>query len=90
MNMQQIKDLADRMAFQAPPMAPDTSLRDFKIDFGLDLVSRSPRETYFKQQAQQLKNLLLILETAEQHTTKVYKIELLTNTIVKQECLIHY
>jgi hypothetical protein len=38
-------------------MAPDNSLRDFKIDFGLDLISRSPgQETYFKQQAQQLKN----------------------------------
>ena len=34
MDMQQIKDLADRMAFQAPPMAPDRSLSDFKIDLG--------------------------------------------------------
>ena len=41
MNMQQIKDLADRMAFQAPPMQPDRSLDNFKIDFGLDLISRS-------------------------------------------------
>ena len=48
MNMQQIKDLADRMAFQAPPMAPDTSLRDFKIDFGLDLVSRTPGGNIFQ------------------------------------------
>ena len=48
MNMQQIKDLADRMAFQAPPMAPDRSLRDFKIDFGLDLVSRSPGGNIFQ------------------------------------------
>ena len=48
MNMQQIKDLADSMAFQAPPMQPDTSLRDFKIDFGLDLVSRSPSGNIFQ------------------------------------------
>jgi hypothetical protein len=48
MDMQQIKDLADRMAFQAPPMQPDTSLRDFKIDFGLDLVSRSPSGNIFQ------------------------------------------
>ena len=48
MNMQQIKDLADRMAFQAPPMAPDNSLRDFKIDFGLDLLSRSPQGNIFQ------------------------------------------
>jgi len=48
MNMQQIKDLADRMAFQAPPMAPDTSLRDFKIDFGLDLISRTPGGNIFQ------------------------------------------
>ena len=48
MNMQQIKDLADSMAFQAPPMAPDTSLRDFKIDFGLDLLSRSPSGNIFQ------------------------------------------
>ena len=32
MNMQQIKDLADSMAFKAPPMQPDRSLDDFKID----------------------------------------------------------
>ena len=48
MNMQQIKDLADSMAFQAPPRAPDTSLRDFKIDFGLDLVSRTPGGNIFQ------------------------------------------
>ena len=48
MNMQQIKDLADSMAFQAPPMQPDTSLRDFKIDFGLDLVSRTPGGNIFQ------------------------------------------
>jgi hypothetical protein len=48
MNMQQIKDLSDRMAFQAPPMAPDNSLRDFKIDFGLDLISRSPSGNIFQ------------------------------------------
>jgi len=48
MDMQQIKDLADRMAFQAPPMAPDNSLRDFKIDFGLDLISRSPGGNIFQ------------------------------------------
>ena len=51
MNMQQIKDLADSMAFQAPPMAPDTSLRDFKIDFGLDLVGRSPQGNIFQTAA---------------------------------------
>ena len=51
MNMQQIKDLADRMAFQAPPMAPDNSLRDFKIDFGLDLLSRSPSGNIFQTAA---------------------------------------
>ena len=51
MNMQQIKDLSDRMAFQAPPMAPDTSLRDFKIDFGLDLVGRTPGGNIFQTAA---------------------------------------
>jgi len=48
MNMQQIKDLADRMAFQAPPMQPDRSLGNFKIDFGLDLLSRSPPGNIFQ------------------------------------------
>ena len=48
MNMQQIKDLADSMAFQAPPMQPDRSLNDFKIDFGLDLLSRSPQGNIFQ------------------------------------------
>ena len=48
MDMQQIKDLADRMSFQAPPMQPDRSLNDFKIDFGLDLLSRSPQGNIFQ------------------------------------------
>jgi len=48
MNMQQIKDLADSMAFQAPPMQPDRSLDNFKIDFGLDLISRSPSGNIFQ------------------------------------------
>ena len=48
MNMQQIKDLADSMAFQAPPMQPDRSLGNFKIDFGLDLLSRSPQGNIFQ------------------------------------------
>ena len=45
---QQILELSKQMAFQAPPMAPDNSLRDFKIDFGLDLVSRSPSGNIFQ------------------------------------------
>jgi hypothetical protein len=40
---QQILELSKQMAFQAPPMAPDNSLRDFKIDFGLDLVIKITR-----------------------------------------------
>ena len=48
LNMQQMKDLADSMAFKAPPMQPDNSLRDFKIDFGLDLISRSPGGNIFQ------------------------------------------
>ena len=51
MNMQQIKDLADRMAFKAPPMQPDNSLNNFKIDFGLDLLSRSPQGNIFQTAA---------------------------------------
>ena len=51
MNMQQIKDLADRMAFQAPPMVPDNSLNNFKIDFGLDLISRPPQGNIFQTAA---------------------------------------
>ena len=48
MNMQQLKDLASQVAYKAPPMQPDTSLRDFKIDFGLDLVSRTPGGNIFQ------------------------------------------
>ena len=51
MNMQQIKDLADRMAFQAPPLQPDRSLDDFKIDFGLDLISRPASGNIFQTAA---------------------------------------
>jgi len=56
MDMQQIKDLADRMSFQAPPMAPDNSLKNFKIDFGLDLVSRSPQGNIFQTAASAAKD----------------------------------
>ena len=48
MNMQQLRDLASNMAYKAPPMAPDRSLDDFKIDFGLDLISRSPGGNIFQ------------------------------------------
>ena len=48
MNPQQLLDLSKQLAFQAPPMQPDNSLRDFKIDFGLDLVSRSPGGNIFQ------------------------------------------
>ena len=66
----QHSDEAKRRALQLPPMAPDNSLRDFKIDFGLDLISRSTGGNIFQLQAQQPKNHSLILEQAEQHTTK--------------------
>ena len=48
MNPQQLLDLSKQLGFQAPPMAPDNSLRDFKIDFGLDLVSRTPGGNIFQ------------------------------------------
>ena len=48
MNMQQLRDLASQVSYKAPPMAPDNSLRDFKIDFGLDLVSRTPGGNIFQ------------------------------------------
>ena len=48
---QQILELSKQMAFQAPPMAPDNSLNNFKIDFGLDLLSRSPSGNIFQTAA---------------------------------------
>jgi len=51
MNMQQLRDLASQMAYKAPPMAPDRSLDDFKIDFGLDLISRPPSGNIFQTAA---------------------------------------
>jgi len=45
---QQLLALSKQLGFQAPPMAPDNSLRDFKIDFGLDLVSRTPGGNIFQ------------------------------------------
>jgi hypothetical protein len=51
MNMQQLQDLSKRMSYQAPPMAPDNSLRNFKINFGLDLVGRSPSGNIFQTAA---------------------------------------
>ena len=51
MNMQQLRDLASNMAYKAPPMAPDRSLRDFKIDFGLDLIGRPAAGNIFQTAA---------------------------------------
>jgi len=51
MNMQQLRDLANSMAYKAPPMAPDRSLDDFKIDFGLDLISRPASGNIFQTAA---------------------------------------
>ena len=48
MNMQQLKDLASEMAYKAPPLPRDTSLRDFKIDFGLDLIGRPASGNIFQ------------------------------------------
>ena len=45
---QQILELSKQLSFEAPPMAPDNSLRDFKIDFGLDLISRPPSGNIFQ------------------------------------------
>ena len=56
MNMQQLRDLAKQVSYKAPPMAPDTSLRDFKIDFGLDLVSRTPGGNIFQTAGAAAKN----------------------------------
>ena len=44
----QHSDEAKRRALQLPPMAPDRSLGNFKIDFGLDLLSRSPSGNIFQ------------------------------------------
>ena len=46
--MDQLRAESQKQGFKAPPMAPDNSLRNFKIDFGLDLVSRSPQGNIFQ------------------------------------------
>ena len=51
MNMQQLRDLANSMAYKAPPMPRDRSLDDFKIDFGLDLISRPASGNIFQTAA---------------------------------------
>ena len=51
LNMQQLRDLASSMAYKAPPMPRDTSLDDFKIDFGLDLISRPAAGNIFQTAA---------------------------------------
>jgi len=47
-NMDQIDAEVKRRSLQLPPMAPDRSLNNFKIDFGLDLLSRSPSGNIFQ------------------------------------------
>lgn len=48
LNVGQIRELADSMAYKSPPMMPDRSLDDFKIDFGLDLISRPAAGNIFQ------------------------------------------
>ena len=50
-NLQQLMDMSKQYGFQAPPMQPDNSLNNFKIDFGLDLVGRSPSGNIFQTAA---------------------------------------
>ena len=51
LNMQQLRELAESMAYKAPPMPRDRSLDDFKIDFGLDLISRPASGNIFQTAA---------------------------------------
>ena len=51
LNMQQLRDLASQMAYKAPPLPKDRSLDDFKIDFGLDLISRPAAGNIFQTAA---------------------------------------
>ena len=51
MDMQQLRDLASQMAYKAPPLPRDRSLDDFKIDFGLDLISRPASGNIFQTAA---------------------------------------
>ena len=50
-SLQQIMDMSKQYGFQAPPMQPDNSLNNFKIDFGLDLIGRSPSGNIFQTAA---------------------------------------
>jgi hypothetical protein len=51
MNLQQLKDLSQRMSYKAPPMQSNNSLNDFLINFGLDIASRSPEGNIFQTAA---------------------------------------
>ena len=51
MNMQQLRDLAEQVSYKAPPMPVDNSMRDFKIDFGLDLIGRPAAGNIFQTAA---------------------------------------
>ena len=51
MNMQQFRDLAEQVSYKAPPMPVDNSMRDFKIDFGLDLIGRPAAGNIFQTAA---------------------------------------
>jgi len=48
---EQLLEMAKKYGYQAPPMAPDNSMRDFKIDFGLDLIGRPAAGNIFQTAA---------------------------------------
>ena len=56
MNLQQLKDLSQRMSYKAPPMQSNSSLNDFLIDFGLNMVSNAPTGNIFQTAATQAKD----------------------------------
>jgi len=56
MNLQQLKDLSKRMSYKAPPMQSNSSLNDFLIDFGLNMVSNAPTGNIFQTAATQAKD----------------------------------
>ena len=56
MNMQELRDLSERMSYKAPPMQPDNSLNNFLIDFGLDIASRPPEGNIFQTAAASAKD----------------------------------
>ena len=70
LNPQQLLQLSKQLSLKQPPMQPDNSLNNFKINFGLDLIGRPPSGNIFQTAALAAKDPFKNFLTSKQSYNK--------------------